>query len=186
MKRIRYSYVLVFCGVFLLVKLILTYIVDESKSFEAGRYLSYLMDLLNYLPIGLLVYFLFSPTPLRYERMVTAVCLVLINLTFSLIMDYSAIVFSLTQQHITTFGKTPGMFAMLLRYTLFVLSFLVLAFFFYKKNLLAESKLTLFIILAVFLTNVITVAVMLTVGHSISSDKSKPYRYIRVQQSSGD
>jgi hypothetical protein len=69
---------------------------------------------------------------------------------------------------------------------LFVLSFLVLAFFFYKKNLLAESRLTLFIILAVFLTNVITIAVMLTVGHSISSDKSKPYRYIRVQQPSGD
>lgn len=186
MRRVRHSYVLIFCGIFFLFKFALTYILDESRSFEVGRYCGYLMDLLNYLPVGMLIYFFYSSPQYRHERIITSACLILINMTFPLVMEYSAIVFSFTQQNIAAFGNTPGIFSILVRYILFILFFLLLAFLFYKKNLLAESKLTLFVLLTVFLTNLITVIIMLVVGHSINNNKEKFYRHVKMENPSGD
>ena len=160
----KYWYVLLVSIVFFLIKYFLVRVGHLDISDTSERSTS-LIDLLDYLPFFLLIVYVHSSSSYRHVGLLISLCLILVNITFPLTIKFSTAVTSLGQQDLMISDGASIVSPFLFRYLLLILSFLVVACFFYLKKHYGIARMTLFCLLAVLVTNAVAIISAELVGH---------------------
>ena len=159
----KYLYTLFFFILFFLLKYFLL-INEPSGTLGIDEYRNSVSALLEYLPVVMLIFYIQSSQPYRYNGLVVSICLVLLNVTFPLTIKFGLVVTNLGQQNFMKLDGSSIFSPILVHYTLLVLFFLLIAFFFFIKKRFEIVKLLLFALFAVFVTTAVAVISMESVN----------------------